>query len=101
MQARLDNMLANRDHLENFVKSLAANPKQFTDYGARLGEVAAPTLIVWGETTGSYHGRRPATAGRLAECAIARVQPLRTLGAVGARGRIQSHGHRLSGALER
>ncbi|WP_150564366.1 alpha/beta fold hydrolase [Pandoraea cepalis] len=48
MQARLDNMLANRDHLENFVKSLAANPKQFTDYGARLGEVAAPTLIVWG-----------------------------------------------------
>lgn len=48
MQARLDNMLANREHLENFVKSLAANPKQFTDYGARLGEVAAPTLIVWG-----------------------------------------------------
>ena len=48
MQARLDNMLARRDHLENFVKSLAANPKQFTDYGARLGEIAAPTLIVWG-----------------------------------------------------
>ncbi|AJP58948.1 2-hydroxy-6-oxo-6-phenylhexa-2,4-dienoate hydrolase [Pandoraea vervacti] len=48
MQARLDNMLANREHLENFVKSLAANPKQFTDYGTRLGEIAAPTLIVWG-----------------------------------------------------
>lgn len=48
MQARLDNMLARRDHLENFVKSLAANPKQFTDYGARLSEIAAPTLIVWG-----------------------------------------------------
>lgn len=48
MQARLDNMLASREHLENFVKSLAANPKQFTDYGARLGEIAAPTLIVWG-----------------------------------------------------
>ncbi|MDM8358849.1 alpha/beta fold hydrolase [Pandoraea communis] len=48
MQARLDNILASREHLENFVKSLAANPKQFTDYGARLGEIAAPTLIVWG-----------------------------------------------------
>ncbi len=48
MQARLDNMLACKEHLENFVKSLAANPKQFTDYGSRLGEIAAPTLIVWG-----------------------------------------------------
>ncbi|GAB3626617.1 2-hydroxy-6-oxo-6-phenylhexa-2,4-dienoate hydrolase [Pandoraea terrae] len=48
MQARLDNMLARRDHLENFVKSLAANPKQFTDYGPRLGEIAAPALVIWG-----------------------------------------------------
>ncbi|TDF64974.1 alpha/beta fold hydrolase [Cupriavidus sp. L7L] len=48
MQARLDNMLARRDHLENFVKSLEANPRQFTDYGTRLGEIAAPTLVVWG-----------------------------------------------------
>jgi len=48
MQARLENMLARRDHLENFVKSLAANPKQFTDYGPRLGEIAAPTLVIWG-----------------------------------------------------
>ena len=47
-QARLDNMLARQDHLENFVKSLAANPKQFTDYGPRLGEVTAQTLIIWG-----------------------------------------------------
>lgn len=47
-QARLDNMLARRDHLENFVKSLAANPKQFTDYGPRLGEIAAPALLIWG-----------------------------------------------------
>lgn len=47
-QARLDNMLARRDHLENFVKSLAANPKQFTDYGPRLGEVTAPALVIWG-----------------------------------------------------
>ncbi len=47
-QARLDNMMARKDHLENFVKSLAANPKQFPDYGPRLGEIAAPTLVIWG-----------------------------------------------------
>lgn len=47
-QARLDNMLSRRDHLENFVKSLAANPKQFTDYGPRLGELTAPALVMWG-----------------------------------------------------
>jgi 2-hydroxy-6-oxonona-2,4-dienedioate hydrolase len=47
-QTRLDNMLARRDHLENFVKSHAANPRQFTDYGPRLGEIAAPALIIWG-----------------------------------------------------
>ncbi len=34
--------------LENFVKSAAANPKQFPDYGHRLGEIAAPALIIWG-----------------------------------------------------
>jgi len=47
-QARLDNMLSRRDHLENFVKSLAANPRQFPDQGARLGEITAPALIIWG-----------------------------------------------------
>ena len=47
-QARLDNMLARRDHLDNFVKSLAANPKQFPDQGPRLGEITAPTLVIWG-----------------------------------------------------
>ncbi|WP_234085574.1 alpha/beta fold hydrolase [Azonexus sp. R2A61] len=47
-QARLDNMLQRRDHLENFVKSLAANPKQFTDYGPRLSEITAPALVIWG-----------------------------------------------------
>jgi 2-hydroxy-6-oxonona-2,4-dienedioate hydrolase len=47
-KARLDNMLARRDHLDNFVKSFAINPKQFTDYGPRLGEIAAPALIIWG-----------------------------------------------------
>ncbi|OWW20796.1 alpha/beta fold hydrolase [Noviherbaspirillum denitrificans] len=47
-QARLANMLTRPDHLQNFVKSLAANPKQFTDYGPRLGEITAPTLVIWG-----------------------------------------------------
>ena len=47
-QASLDNMLARKDHLENFVKSLAANPKQFPDQGPRLGEITAPTLVIWG-----------------------------------------------------
>lgn len=48
VQARLTNMLARRDHLENFVKSLAANPKQFPDVGHRLSEIAAPALVIWG-----------------------------------------------------
>ena len=47
-QARLDNMLGRRDHLENFVKSMAANPRQFPDFSPRLGEISAQTLIVWG-----------------------------------------------------
>ncbi|PLN74272.1 2-hydroxy-6-oxo-6-phenylhexa-2,4-dienoate hydrolase, partial [Klebsiella quasipneumoniae] len=47
-EARLNNMLSRRDHLDNFVKSLEANPKQFPDFGPRLGEIAAQTLIVWG-----------------------------------------------------
>lgn len=48
IQSRLDNMLANREHLENFVRSTEANPKQFPDVAYRLGEVKAPTLIIWG-----------------------------------------------------
>ncbi|MBL8471579.1 MAG: alpha/beta fold hydrolase [Rhodocyclaceae bacterium] len=47
-QARLDNMMSRKDHLENFVKSLTVNPKQFTDYGPRLGEITAPALVIWG-----------------------------------------------------
>ena len=47
-QQRLTNILARRDHLENFVKSLEINPKQFTDYGTRLHEIKAKTLIIWG-----------------------------------------------------
>jgi len=48
LQQRVDNMLARRDHLDNWVKSLAANPNQFSDYGPRLGEVKAQTLVIWG-----------------------------------------------------
>lgn len=47
-QTRLDNMLARRDHLDNFVKSLQANPKQFPDFSPRLGEITAETLVIWG-----------------------------------------------------
>lgn len=47
-QQRLANILARRDHLENFVKSLSVNPKQFSDYGHRLSEIAAETLVIWG-----------------------------------------------------
>lgn len=48
MQGRLANMLANRTHLENFVKSVQANHRQFPDVGHRLGEVANPALVIWG-----------------------------------------------------
>ncbi len=47
-QTRLNNILANQDHLINFVKSLEANPKQFPDFSPRLGEISAETLVVWG-----------------------------------------------------
>jgi 2-hydroxy-6-oxonona-2,4-dienedioate hydrolase len=47
-QARLDNMLARREHLENFVRSSEANPRQFPDVGHHLGEITAPTLLIWG-----------------------------------------------------
>jgi len=48
LQVRLDNMLSRRDHLDNFVKSLEVNPKQFPDQGPRLGQIAASTLVIWG-----------------------------------------------------
>ncbi len=44
-EARLNNMLSRRYYLENFVKSLEANPKQFPDFGPRLAEIKAQTLI--------------------------------------------------------
>lgn len=47
-QTRLNNILARKDHLENFVKSIKANPKQFPDVGHRLSEIDNETLIIWG-----------------------------------------------------
>ena len=47
-QQRLANILASREHLDNFVKSSEANPKQFPDYGHRLHEINAKTLVIWG-----------------------------------------------------
>jgi len=47
-QARLANMLAQKEHLDNFVKSSELNPKQFPDMSHRLGEIDAPTLVIWG-----------------------------------------------------
>lgn len=48
IRERLDNILSQRVHLENFVQSLAANPRQFPDISPRLGEIAAPALVIWG-----------------------------------------------------
>jgi 2-hydroxy-6-oxonona-2,4-dienedioate hydrolase len=48
IQARLDNMLQRKEHLENFVKSSEANPKQFPDVGHRLAEINASAMIIWG-----------------------------------------------------
>lgn len=48
VQARLQAMLERREHLRNFVESHEANPKQYPNVGARLGEIQAETLIVWG-----------------------------------------------------
>ena len=45
---RLENMRAHPEHIENFVTSFRANPKQFPDYSLRLSEISAPTLVTWG-----------------------------------------------------
>ncbi|MNE45379.1 2-hydroxy-6-oxononadienedioate/2-hydroxy-6-oxononatrienedioate hydrolase [compost metagenome] len=41
-------MLARRDHLENFVRTLEVNPRQFPDFSPRLAEIKAQTLVIWG-----------------------------------------------------
>jgi 2-hydroxy-6-oxonona-2,4-dienedioate hydrolase len=49
MNDRLANILGRKDHLENFLKSMEVHPRQFPDVGHRLGEVKAPTLVIWGK----------------------------------------------------
>ena len=100
-RARLDNMLSRRDHLENFVKSAEANPKQFPDVGHRLGEIAAPTLVIWGRDDRFVPLDMGLRLWPVAERRAARLQPLRPLGAVGARRQVQPHGAGLPGALTR
>lgn len=48
MKARLANMTANPEHNVNFVKSSQLFPKQYPDFGPRLPEIQAHTLIIWG-----------------------------------------------------
>lgn len=48
INVRFDNMMTHKHHLENFVKSVDAHPKQFPDLSGRLSEIAAPTLVTWG-----------------------------------------------------
>lgn len=48
VQERHRNMMARPDHLENFIKSFRAYPKQFPDLSSRLSEIIAPTLVTWG-----------------------------------------------------
>jgi 2-hydroxy-6-oxonona-2,4-dienedioate hydrolase len=47
-RGRLDNMLARRDHLENFVRSTEANPRQFPDFSPRLPEIEQQTRVISG-----------------------------------------------------
>lgn len=48
IEGRYANMMENKHHLENFVKSIQANPKQFPDLSPRLGEISAQSFITWG-----------------------------------------------------
>lgn len=48
VQALWASVTARPEHLENFVASLDANPRQYPDVCARLGEICAPALLIWG-----------------------------------------------------
>lgn len=47
VQGRYDAMMANRHHLDNFVKVIDANTL-LTDFTPRLSEIHAETLVTWG-----------------------------------------------------
>lgn len=48
IQGRYENMMRKPEHLENFMKSIAKAPKIVTDFSARMSEVKAQTLVIWG-----------------------------------------------------
>ena len=48
LQLRLKNMLTRKDHLENFLKSFALNPKQYPDFTPSLPYIQKENLIIWG-----------------------------------------------------
>ena len=48
IQGRYENMMRKPEHLENFMKSIAKAPKIVTDFSARMSEVQARTLVIWG-----------------------------------------------------
>ena len=100
IQGRYENMMRRPEHLENFVKS-AVNPATvLTDFTSASGRDQ-------GQDAGGVGPRRPLrAAGSRPEvhlghpgCAPARVQPLRPLGAVGTRRRVQPSGAGFPGAL--
>lgn len=47
LKGRFDNIMANRQHLENFVKANRSG-NLLTDFSPRLGDIKAQTLVVWG-----------------------------------------------------
>ena len=48
IQLRLDSILANPQHLENFLKSVELSHFKLGDFTANLPEIKAETLITWG-----------------------------------------------------
>jgi len=48
IQGRFDAMMANKHHLENFVKAMESSGGLLTDYTPRLGEITTNTLVTWG-----------------------------------------------------
>jgi 2-hydroxy-6-oxonona-2,4-dienedioate hydrolase len=48
IEQRLTNINARPDHLQNWADSFKVYPNQFPDISARLGEINAPALMIWG-----------------------------------------------------
>lgn len=48
IETRFANIQARPEHLQNWIASWAAYPHQFPDQSARIPEVKAPALIIWG-----------------------------------------------------